>query len=1315
MSFSCTPYELVSHVLEKLSFSGQSGVTLVDLWGLIQLKINSNDLDDFQKQTIWQWLFFCTEEDEELQLYITKQGSKQPVTIIPIYKDFIAKEGNEDILRVLPIDEVQCYYLTGVADSEKFKRSLGDMPYQLLCEIAKYGEAGILSPELCKATGQDARSLPTRFKKLESLGLIVKKSVFHGISKQRTNLSVHSKFAAHAGTTTTESCIDSSFASANKLKRYIVQATKEAPNQIRSFRDLKLEVKMDKKGPKSKFFGTIVDSLQSMGCIERVNVKGQDDKPLYSLRYLKDLPNDLSDVAGYVEVFNSIEEKEQKQQQEDVDEDISTTTPETIPTINTFFPLPSQIYQIIQTSPGLPVKDVLKTLVGTLQYRTYLRLIDSMVSFTSDGKSLIPTKKFPDELPNHCIVRTPDFIGKFKIYRYSTRLEQMSLPAKANKGKRPAPKRIKASSLESVNKAKFVALGPIPKVSFIGPGKRPAGSTPTSILPATKKRKLKQSTFIDDDDLEEEETEVVTPRRTATKKQKEKTPTIIDELEIDEEETGLVRRPRRAKMKTLKSFAMMDIDDEPDDDEEEFKPSTKQDEDEESDEEFKSPVVQDDESDEEPLKQPSYVEPVDINEMESITPQVETKETRKFTRAPVPNTLKSLKRQSALLDLIKERGGVVCNTIKLVRQLDQKLGFTTKTDMKTCVRDITNLINSKELEVRVIPYRKGAQELTKRLLIVTEEGFRPTEEQIEEVKQGFLQQKHIVVSQAPKYSTRLIEGEVTIYQNEEPQKRLASLRGNKKRRGKSIKKEKPAKVAPPAAEPTATAPAGEPSIKKKATKKAREPIPHKTTPVVVKKKSRKATSVDDGSPMSEDKLPDLVSRRHRRRTQPKSKKEGRKHVPRRYRPAAKLDKSDATTLFRAVCICKCFSRASIDFDSIADLFEGMNGPTIKQRWSIVRRQIGGMPAVNKGIEELEKIVLRAIDEELVSSSDLEDVKLQFFLDLWKDSSSTIIEVEDRMPLYSNVENNLPWYTKLSTGVDTQMVLYDHLEDRSMRQKESVLAGQPFYYDEDLSLQPGPFDNIKTTLKAIFSTPEKDLTPSKVNQILSTFGDEVVRNASSALIKDKQMVYIGSDDSDSRFLLTDRVFNCLGVRTSGTFFNQAETFKENISSIIDANKGLILSQGIVSGEMATLMQLIGSAKINITHIDKAYKFDSYESRQFDKEYLNCDIVAYGNEGFEIKKELAKIQVPVSGACSHIWVDLNGNINESLWIKIIIAMLHYIHYRPGIPPNIIYNKLSATLGSDDFMSVINWLKESKCITEGPYSGYWIMDPWLSILGF
>ncbi|KAK6455073.1 RNA polymerase III transcription factor [Scheffersomyces xylosifermentans] len=1193
MSFTCPPSELVSSILENLSFSGQNGVCLSDLWNSICLRFHFSQIDDFKKQVIWQWLFFCNEEP--LQLYAIREG--ETLTILPIYEKFLKKEGTEDSIRILPTADTQWRYLTGLEPSKKSRLQLGEKPFELLCEISKHGSTGILAPELCKATGQDPRSLPMRFKKLQELGFIVRKSVYDENSRQHTSLCIHSKFLEQRQTDNLE---DQAFRNAFKLRQYIVTSTKHAPNNLRSFKDLKKEVKMDKSKSSSKYFGAIVEFLHKNGYVEKLMVKTpEDDRLVYSVKYVKDLPKDIYDLADYVDVFSSMDPQEEDIS---ISEDKSQVLMNDIPLFNNFLPLSNQVFEKISSSQqnGSTSYEIIRNFTGVSGYRPFTRLLDVLTSYVADESQLLPLKSYKNEYEKYSLVRSYDFEGKFKFYRYFI-TEVLNLPINDAKLKTLKVIPSLSNDLLELNEKYYEALGKTPKGGLFKSSSNKRAMDGTS-RPSKKSK-------------------------------------------IDSEQSVHESRTRRIKKVNYKEISD-DIDDE-----------------------SKGDLIRDTE----------YEALVEVDGLEPIEPQVHLEMHRsRTTSQKVIKTasLKSRRRRAQLIKIIQELGGVTYTTAKLRRMLDERLGNATATDIKTLARDISILITSKELTSQSITFTKSGKDITRKLLILTDDKYRPTKEEIEKTKLKCMEDN----GDANKpQSRRIIEGEVSLYSITRTEKKKSS----KSRRLDSL---------------------DEITVQGSKRRRRREPL---------KEDSTAPSATDENS--DANLLPKLVSRKHRKRMKPdKTANEIKSsRLPRRFKSNFKFDKSDATTLFRAIVISKSFMKGSIDFKEIAALFDGMDAKTVKQKWTVVRKSVGGLPAVVKGMEAFEHIVIKGIDDELVSAEDLENAKFRFFLDLWKDADGSVLDIEDKTPLYVSNEENFVVYNKVEVS-ESQSDLYDQLEDNSMRQKEAILSSVTFFLEKNHEVEGKEHDDIRTVLKAIFQTSKENFSPLQVKKILSQYGEAITSEASTSLIKDKELFYYGSDEQGDRFVLADKVLNTLTVRLTTKFLEAAAHFQDNIFSIFQASKGLILSQGIQSGQVASLLHLISDRTASLAHIDKAYKFEGYESRLIDKEKLSCDIVVYQDKKLD-ERGVCKVAVPAGKACSHFWLDLNGNINDEVWRKIIVAVLYNVHFRPGIPLHQLHYRLQTVLGVRDFKAVIKWLTDCNCITSGPSDGIWVTREWYSILGF
>lgn len=1263
------PAEIVEFVLQKAAYSGNHGISLKDIWLELSAFLEET-LDEFLKNIIWQWIFFDeanSRPEDESRLNVFKSDLDIPLPLVANYEEFISVNLNELNLVIKPSPDTQWKYLTGLENLKRLKSQLGEFPFNLLCETARSGKLGILAPDLAKNTGQDPRSLTPRLKKLEDLGLILKKDYYNKKSRQHTSLCIHKNFARDDFSSTVADLNEDLEGSRNvqKTKEYIVDAVKKAPNQLRGFRDLKVELKLDKNLSSSKFFRSIAEYLDKRGYVERLMVREAEDRPLvYCIKYLKDIPKDNNDMDDLSHVFgleseNGISEDEDG---DDVNVDGSKE-----PMISKSFSLQNQIYEFVLTfgTTGATSMDIVRNISGISDCRPYTKALDLFTSFVIDHENLKKLRKYDDDYENYSIVRGYDFEGKYKFYRYFTKENYLKLSSNSKTEKKlKVSKTTKLSTnIQALNKKYFSPIGSISNTSLSKGvptirGKRKIdkiAELDKNAEPRVERRgRPKKSQKAIDVDLESPK-----PKRSRVRSNKETLQATEIVNSISNVNNSIV---------SLKNDAIMISDDSLD----QVPPTSNSSE---------NNIPEQLEQLEQQSKAAIAVEGVKRPVLESKKPLV---------MAP-SGSLKAIKRRSALMEIIKDQGGVTYTTANLCRLVDEKLGNTTITDKKTLARDVSYLITSHELEAEDISFSRSGQLVTRKLLILIDPTLRPTDEIISRVKEQCVSDNGN--KQTSLTERRVIEDQVTLFNPSLAKKsnRLSSLKSRSKRKVKQEDEDKDISGLPE----------GPSQIKKRTSRKDR----------------RSNTLGDDKGDGSRSTI---LPRKRKPRVKSSNKKtkaisttEPGSRI--RVRGDIKFDQEQATKLFRAVVIWKSFKKGPIDFESISHLFDDMTFNEVKRKWITVRKVVGGLTAVMRGSRVFERILTRAIEEGKVTSSDLLDFDFEYLSSIWEEADNSILEGIDSNPFYSTIEGNTEEYEILDYK-ENYSETFEQLEDNSMRQKEIILSGTTFYCDNGQSIVPKKNDNLRSILKATFATLKESFSSQPVKNILSQYGQEVTQEAINSLQKDKEITYHTFQDSVARFLLTDKFHNSLVQKVfTSKFFQQASQFQSNFTSVVEANKGLILSQGISSGEVASLINLlIVNDNSIITRVDKPYKFTGYESRLIDKSNLSCDIVFSGKVAKDSTLQIAKVPVPTGKACSHIWLDLNGSIDAKLWSKIIISTLYHIVFKPGIPQFHLYRKLSTVLSVDDFKEVINWLDKSKVIRKGSNDGLIAINEWYSILG-
>lgn len=1207
MLFTCTPGQLVAYVVGKLAVS-QNGLSLTDIWQVASEKSLSPELDNFQKNVVWQSLVGSSS-----LLIAIRVGELDVASSPELTYGSLLLHGSELEIFLLPTEECQFRYLAGTENYQTMKAHLGELPFQLLVVIARHGKNGILNPDLSRESGQDARSLRVRLQKLELSGLIVCTNVY--INKKHTTHSVHVKFAEDsvvrdAGELDLD--LDAS-RDVSKLRKLIMESLKAAPNQLRGFSDLRKELKLDLSISASKFFRSVCLKLHRSGYIEKLHVELPETKQrLYAIRFVKDIPKDADEISDLVET-NDVDGLEMGDSDDEEEEGFPT---QEAPVLNKVFPIFHQIFlQILSSGErGITSGEVAKNLLGVSEYKPYTRLYEVLPSYLSNGKSLKPSKKYVDPYEGYTVSKLYDNVGKLKFYRYFVK--------DFCKEEKPVPKtrpiqKVSKDSIELLNKKLHSTLGKSSRESLL-----------------EKKRRIIQ--------ISDQPAKKVKPENL-------KTPNELVAPDLED-------APRKARRKQPKSYAgeedLMEID---------TRGS--------ADEYAPDPIAD--------LALDKSGPSLSFNDLPTFatTPKDIKKRKSQAQTYKTEGSAKSMNRRNLLLQLIKEEGGATYSSSSLCRKLDTRMGSSTLTDVKTLARDVIYLTKSQQLELQKVTVEIAGQPVEKKLLVLTDP--RPSPAKLEELRENYgdLRSKKDMKI----FSKRIIQSEMKLYVETPSSKKVSA--DTRKRRGKNRLRA------------LGDEDEEELEIKSEPQEEGLPTTPDPDDILSQLKKSRRARKVNSSA---------LVG------VSPSMAKRPRRNI--------KLEKSDATLLYRSVVVSKAFSRDAIDFEYISSFLPELDGKLVKQKWGTLRRLYGGANAVGKGVETFQNMVLQGIEDGIITEEDLVKGDLRFFLNFWRDfDSNTEFAVSDDMPLYSSYDKNLNEYSILKNTTDAPVGShFERIEDISMRQKESMLSQSVFAYEPSRALVGKPNDELRSVLKAIFSTKEESFDPQMVKAVLNKYGEAAVRDTTDALLHDREILYI-SLDANTRFVLSEKFNNNLILRVFTTkFFNQAAAFKDTLYSLSSGGKGLIVSQGIMPGEMATLLELLSGGLADLIRIDRPFRFENYESRLIDKEQIACDIVVRCKPEEVNKIQPAVSPIPLRGPCSPIWIDLNAEVNKPLWTKVLATILYYIVLKPGITDSGIFERTNVVLGLIDYSQAINWLIASECIRKDNSGGYLATDRWQYILG-
>ncbi|KAK7687520.1 hypothetical protein QCA50_009397 [Cerrena zonata] len=471
-----------------------------------------------------------------------------------------------------------------------------------------------------------------------------------------------------------------------------------------------------------------------------------------------------------------------------------------------------------------------------------------------------------------------------------------------------------------------------------------------------------------------------------------------------------------------------------------------------------------------------------------------SKKNRVTNPTPIPTSdksisIKSLKRRECIVDLIKKNGGVQYTSSNFVRDIDVALGNKQTTDNKTIARDISELIKNETLEVEPFVITRGTLTFHKKLLIL--KGLNPSPETLEKVKTKCINEKtHGSQAALPKTVNKTLHifSKDSLASSNIGKNRLKSLNSKDNHQLEKASKRKSRKTK------VKEDPDGE-NNKESSGKRKRK----------IKRTAANAEGDENdfSSTSQNDPLLSVVSKGRRKPGTKKKKKSMFVSAPkmRKFRSTLKFDKSDATILFRAVIIRKSLRKTALDFEEIGSFIGINNAKEAKRKWNSTRRIIGGQAALERGTQSFEQIVMKGIANGLISEKDLIDCDLQFFLDLWRDFDSSELEIVDKTPLFTTIEQNRENYD-IVKSYENDTDLYDTLEDNSMRQKELILSAYVASYKENESIKPDEYEELRTLIKSIVATSEENFSGDQLKKLLENHSQEDIEKVMTQLINDK---------------------------------------------------------------------------------------------------------------------------------------------------------------------------------------------------------------------
>lgn len=204
-------------------------------------------------------------------------------------------------------DEKLFEVLTG--ENLAIRNALGDKAFELLVEIASWKNEGVDRITLCKICNQDPRSIPSRIKRIEKYVTSV-----NCLKQSRPTQQIwHKKYSKNIKTEV------HSLNTRTIERMAIMEKVKNAPECIRDVNDLKEELGISSNDNEARLFRANYFWLSKHNYLERILIKSSHNGRVYCcLKFLKDyLPEELSiddiddmddDNSIFTDIINSKDE-----------------------------------------------------------------------------------------------------------------------------------------------------------------------------------------------------------------------------------------------------------------------------------------------------------------------------------------------------------------------------------------------------------------------------------------------------------------------------------------------------------------------------------------------------------------------------------------------------------------------------------------------------------------------------------------------------------------------------------------------------------------------------------------------------------------------------------------------------------------------------------------------------------------------------------------------------------------------------------------------------------------------------------------------
>ena len=1102
----------------------------------------------------------------------------------------------EDNISIALSEDRLWVILTGYTKKES---SIGVFAFALLLEIAKAKEKGINTMFLVKATNQDPRSITGRLKKLDAI-VITKQVIYKGHLMKQVTMRKFQKDQSEA----------KAYVNMRQHLGTIVDIVKKSKNGIREIGDLRRELKFDKEKRLIKAFNGAMRYLSLRGSIQKIMVISPKNPNIKvrCVKYLQDYTeenksntnNDLDDTS----------DDDDDDDMADGDDDGNVTRQEDDDAENNDYVSAASILQ----DQGIIVEDKDQVNIQELQLNRFFPLQSQTYDLAAKtGINGISTMKASNILVGRDFKKSfakgleyyAQTVGKtkldesslnlLKIYDFEGKKKFYRLFTEENFRKMTDPTNpYKPPHLPAL-KIQKQSLEKLNKKNFI-----PLNNTARYGLDADGNEVF----FWHGTDISSLTTKDVKKASKLNKKKRN------EKGSLPEEET-----PKPKRIKQLEPTEV---------------------------------ITNMDEKENEDL--------VELTEPQSKS----NSENKRGLQVDgfFATSLKSMKRQRTLLDVLHKMGGVAYMGERLYDELSKALDSNTVVDKKTVHTDVGLLTSSGKLLVYRVPD-------SKRKLVylpgLSEDDLTAYMNKEKNKKKNYL------------FSSTLHTSDLYFFDQSAKEhfnrttKSVQRLRAfqNKSKEGNKTKE-------------------------KTSEKPARKPRKIKSSDNNGQNRKRKGSLFAELSNGIHDK---------EKQKQKTNTKKLTFHVGK---------KAGLEALIMAVVITKSITN-EIQWDKISLLFPKNSVDNLKKKWT-ARRVRMGHSGWKAHVDKWQRILVQAIKNETVSLQDAENVNLPVLIPLWisfeeskKNTSASLYrDYDTNMKRYTFVKEPLQHYSQMGLMMS------------SMVQRETFLLKSTFVYQNCPVEKPKESkvyeeENIKTIIRSILI--DKSETGKDEIELLKNTSKEELDRIVLEMAKSKQIVLRGNKLEASPLIV-----EMLESKGSYSEFAKVVDYAEKIDDLLSSQNGIIISQEINDVAAWQLIDMVQQRKvaIHVIPVERAIGNFHYTTRTFEIETLTPPLICRADKTkLPLSNQVAQIAVPLGAPYSALWIDSIGQLRENVWKHVVAFVITETLFSPGILIDRLVACSYNLLSKKELQDICNWLIKKGLLEKVPFHGFIVAHNWYRLL--